>query len=163
MKRLMLMAPCALLFACSGSAESLQAGQWETTVHFTSIDLPGAPPAAVAPMRAAMTQPQVRSDCMTAEQAANPTARMMNTGTNPNACQFTDNVFTGGTIRVHGTCQDPARGSMQISWDGSYTATTMTAQVTTEMHAPAGTQGPQTIRMSGTMTGRRTGDCPAAH
>lgn len=162
-RHLLLGSSALALFACSGSAASLQPGMWETTVQFTSIDMPGAPEAATAPMRAMMSQPQVHSECMTADQAAHPTAHMMNTGTNPNACQFTDNVFTGGTIRVHGTCQDPARGSMQISWDGSYTATTMTAQVTTEMHAPAGARGPQTMRMAGTMTGRRTGDCPAAH
>lgn len=163
MNKLVLFAPTiALAAACSGSAVTLQPGQWETRVQFSSIEMPGAPEAVLVPMRAAMSQPQVRSECMTPEQAANPTGRMMNTGSNPNACQFPENVFTGGTIRVRGTCQDPARGTMQISWDGSYTATTMEARVSAEMRAPPGAQGPQTIRMSGTMSGRRTGDCAAA-
>lgn len=161
MKRLMLLAPCAALFACSGSAVSLQPGQWETTVQFTSIEMPGAPEQMVAPMRAAMSAPQTRSECMTPEQAANPAGRMMNPGGPANSCQYTENTFSGGTIRVHGTCQQPGRGSMQMNMDGSYTATTMTATVTSEMHAPPGTPGPQAIRMSGTLAGRRTGDCPA--
>ena len=37
-----------------------------------------------------------------------------------------ENTFAGGTIRVHGTCQQPGRGTMQMNMDGSYTATTMT-------------------------------------
>jgi len=163
MNKLALFAPMAALAACSGSAVSLQPGQWETTVRFTSIEMPGAPEAMIGPMRTAMSAPQTHSECMTAEQAANPAGRMMNPGGNANACQFTDSTFSGGTIRVHGTCQDPARGSMQISWEGSYTATTMQAQVSSEMHAPPGTPGPQAIRMSGTMSGRRTGDCTTGH
>lgn len=162
MKRHMLWAPpMALLFACSGSAVSLQPGEWETTVRFSSIEMPGAPEAAATQMRAMMGQPQVHSECMTAEQAANPMGRMINPGGERSNCQFSENIFAGGTIRVNGTCRPPMGGTMQMSWQGSYTATTMEARVTSEMTAPPGTQGPQTIRMSGSMTGRRKGDCPA--
>lgn len=163
MKRFVLWAPpLALLFACSGSAVSLQPGQWETTVRFSSIEVPGAPEAVAAQMRAMMGQPQVHAECMTPEQAANPMGRMMNQGGNANDCQFSENTFAGGTIRVTGTCQAAGRGTMQMSWQGSYTATTMEAQVSAEMRAPPGTPGPQTVRMSGNMTGRRMGDCPAS-
>ena len=49
-----------------------------------------------------------------------------------------------------------------MSWEGSYTATTMEGAITAEVQAPPGTEGgPQTIRMSGTLSSRRTGDCPA--
>ncbi len=162
MKRLVFWAPpLALLFACSGSATSLQPGQWETTVRFTSIEVPGVPETAAAPLRAMMSQPQVRSECMTPEQAANPMGRMMNPGGNSGDCQFSENTFSGGTIRVRGTCRAADRGTMQMSWEGGYTATTMEARVSAEMQAPPGTQGPQSVRMAGNMTGRRTGDCPA--
>ena len=162
MKRVVLPAlPVALLFACSPSAVSLQPGMWETTVQFTSIDVPGAPPAQIAAMRAMMSQPQSHSECMTPEQAANPTQRMMNPGSDGNACQFTDSTFAGGTIRVHGTCQAPTRGTSVTSMEGTYTATTIQATVSSEIHPPAGTQGPQSVRMSGTLSARRTGDCPA--
>jgi hypothetical protein len=162
MKRLMLPAlPIALLFACSPGAVSLQPGMWETTVQFTSIDLPGAPPAQLAAMRAMMGHPQTSSSCITPAEAANPTQRMMNPASNGNACQFSESTFAGGSIRVHGTCQAPGRGTSQTNMEGSYTATTMTATISSEMHAPAGTPGPQSVRMSGTLSARRTGDCPA--
>jgi hypothetical protein len=160
MKRVMLPAlPVALLFACSPSAVALQPGMWETTVQFTSIDLPGAPPQQLAAMRTMMGHPQTSSSCMTAAQAANPTQRMMNPGSNGNACQFSESTFAGGTIRVHGTCQAPGRGTQQTGMEGTYTATTIQATISSEIHAPPGTPGPQTARMSGTLNGRRTGDC----
>ena len=164
MKKLALFAPTLVLCAaCSGSAVSLQPGQWETTIQFSSIEMPGAPEAAVAPMRAMMGQPHTQSSCMTAEEAANPTNKMMNPeGAGPQGCTFSENTFAGGTIRVHGSCTPPMGGTMQMNMDGSYTATTMQAQITQEMHAPPGRPGPQTIRLSGNLTARRTGDCPAS-
>jgi Protein of unknown function (DUF3617) len=163
MKKLALFAPTvALAAACSGSSVSLQPGQWETTMRFTSIEVPGIPEAQLAPMRAAMGQPQTRSECMTPEQAANPAGNMLNQGGNGGNCQFSENTFAGGTIRVHGTCQQPGRGSAQMTLDGSYTATTMEARITSHVTPPPGTPGPQSVTMSGTLSGRRTGDC-AAH
>jgi hypothetical protein len=163
MKRFMLPAlPIALLFACSPSAVSLQPGMWETTVQFTSIDVPGAPPQQLAAMRASMMgHPQTNSSCMTAAEAANPTQRMMNPSSNGNACQFSESTFAGGTIRVHGTCQAAGRGTQQMGMEGTYTATTIQATISSEITPPPGTPGPQAAHMSGTLSARRTGDCPA--
>ena len=160
-------APALLLIACGegggggGSAVALQPGQWETTVQFTSIEVPGAPEAAVAQMREMMSRPQTRSECITPQQAANPTGNMMTPGAGSN-CQFSESTFAGGAIRVRGTCQQPGQGSAQMSMEGSYTPTTMQAQISSEVQAPAGTQGgPQSVRMSGTFNSRRTGECAA--
>ena len=163
-------APALLLIACGdgpgggggGSAVALQPGQWETTVQFTSIEIPGAPQEAVAQMREMMSRPQTRSECITPEQAANPTGNMMSAGGGSN-CQFGESTFAGGAIRVRGTCQQPGQGSAQMSMDGSYTATTMQAQISSEVQAPpsAPKGGPQSVRMSGTFTSRRTGECAA--
>lgn len=156
-------APVLLLIACGeggvgGGAVSLQPGQWETTVQFTSIDIPGAPPEMMNSMREMMSRPQTRSECITPEQAANPTGNMVTQGAGNN-CQFSESTFAGGTIRVRGTCQQPGQGSAQMSMEGSYTATTMQAQITSEVQGAAGAQGPQTVRMSGTFASRRTGEC----
>lgn len=160
MKKLALFAPTvALAAACSGSAVSLQPGQWEHTMQFTSIEAPGAPEAQMAAMRQAMGQPHTESSCVTPEQAARPTGNMLNPG--GQNCQFTENTFAGGAIRVHGTCQQPGGGSAQMNMDGTYTATTMNVTLSSEMTMPPGMPGPRSIRMSGTMTGRRTGDCAA--
>jgi hypothetical protein len=163
MKKLALFAPAiALAAACSGSAVSLQPGQWEHTMQFTSIEAPGMPEAQMAAMRQMMGQPRTESECLTPQQAANPTGNMLNPQGGQN-CQFSENTFAGGTIRVHGTCQQPGGGSATMNMDGSYTATTMNVQLTSEVTMAQGMPGPRSLRMSGTMTGRRTGDCPAGH
>ncbi|HYJ53398.1 MAG TPA: DUF3617 domain-containing protein [Allosphingosinicella sp.] len=162
MKKLALFAPTLVLCAaCSGSAVSLQPGQWETTIQFSSIEVPGAPEAMVAPMRAMMSQPQTSSACMTPEEAAHPGNRMMNPNGDNTGCTMSENTFAGGTIRIHATCQT-ARGTMSMNMDGSYTATTMQARINQEMHAPPNTPGPQTVRLTGNLSGRRTGDCTSA-
>jgi hypothetical protein len=167
MKKLVVLAPCAaLLFGCSGGpfggGVTLQPGQWETTVQFTTIDMPGAPPGAAEAMRAMLGQPQTRSSCMTAEQAANPTGTIASPeGAQANGCQFEPNGFAGGTINVRGTCSNPQRGNLQMTMTGNYTATTMEATINQTMSAPPNTPGPQSIRLEGRLTARRTGDCPA--
>jgi hypothetical protein len=168
MKRLVLWAPpLALLAACSGSSVSLQPGQWETTIRMTSIEVPGAPEAMVAQMRTQMAnQVDTRSQCITPQEAANPAGNMLNPSGGGQGCTFTDNIFAGGVINVNGTCAGPGgQGSARMTLAGSYTATTMEGRVSAEVTAPPGAAPPgtpQTVRMSGTMTSRRTGDCPAS-
>lgn len=162
MKKLALFAPTlAFCAACSGSAVSLQPGQWETTIQFSNIEMPGAPEAMIGPMRAMMSQPQTRSECMTPEEAANPANKMTNPEGGNQGCQFTENTFAGGTIRIRATCTAPTRGTMTMNMDGSYTATTMQATINQQMQAPPNTPGPQSIRLTGNLTARRTGDCSA--
>lgn len=168
MRQLVFLAPSvALLFGCSGGgagggAVSLQPGQWEQTIQFTTIDIPGAPPEAAQMMRALMSQPQTRSSCMTPEKAANPGGAFGGPeGNEAEGCQFEPNGFAGGRINVRGTCNHPTRGSLTMTMTGSYTSTTMEGQVSQQMQAPPNTPGPQSIRLEGRVTGRRTGDCTA--
>lgn len=157
--------PALLVAACGGAgggdAVSLKPGQWETTVQFSSIEIPGAPPEAVQQMQQMMRQPQTRSECITPEQAANPAGNMMNPG--GSNCNFTENTFTGGNINVQGSCQQPGQGNVQMRMQGTYTPESMQANISTEVQAPAGMPGgAQTVRMSGNLNARRTGDCPAS-
>jgi len=168
MKRHLLWAPplALLLSGCSESAVSLQPGQWETTIRMTSIEVPGAPEAMVTQMRAQMAnQVDTRSQCITPQEAANPAGNMLNPDGGREGCTFTDNVFAGGVINVNGSCPGPGgRGSARMGLQGSFTATTMEGRVTAEVTAPPGAAPPgtpQTVRMTGTMASRRTGDCPA--
>ena len=155
-------APALLLVACGGGdSVSLQPGQWETSIQFSSIEMPGVPEAQLAQMRQMMNRPQTSSQCITPQQAANPTGNMMTQG--GGTCQFSENVFTGGNINVRGSCQQPGQGNVQMSMQGNYTATSMQAQISTEMQAPPGMPGgAQTIRMGGTLNSRRTGDCASS-
>lgn len=162
MKRLVLWAPSlALLAACSGGgSDQIQPGMWETTSRMTEVEMAGIPPAAVEQMKA----PQTQSQCITPEQAANPAGNMLNQGAENQGCQFPDSTFAGGRINVRGTCQGPnGQGSATMSWQGTYTATTMEGRITVEVQTPGGAEGQtQNLRMAGTLTSRRTGDCPAS-
>lgn len=159
MNRLLLWtAPLALIAACSANNDALQPGQWETVTKMTTVDAPGLPPAALAQMRAQLAnQVQTQSSCITPEQAANPAGTMLNTGGGTPTCQFSDSTFAGGVISVRGTCPGPAgAGSIRMSLTGTYTPTTMEGRISTEIQG-----GPQSMNMSGTLTSRRTGDCPS--
>ena len=158
MKRLMLSVPAIVLAAaCSSQSDSIQAGQWETTTRFTTVEVPGMPPEIAKQMQTQMAnQANTQTRCITPAEAANPTGGMMGSD-NPQGCQFSDQTFSGGTIRVRGTCPGPGgQGQIQMSWEGRYTATTMEGNITTEISG-----GPQNMRMAGTIQSRRTGDCPA--
>ena len=156
MKRIILLAPAMVLaVACSGNSGTIQPGQWETTTRFTSVDVPGMPPQAAEMMRSQLANQPAQTRCVTPAEAAHPAGGMM--GQNPQGCQFSDNTFSGGVIRVRGTCPAPGgQGQIAMSWEGSYTSTTMQGNITSEV-----TGGPQRVRMSGTISSRRVGDCPA--
>jgi hypothetical protein len=166
MKRIALIAPAlALLAACSGGADQIQPGMWETTSEMVDIELPGLPEEAVAQMKARFTgQTQTQSQCITPEQAANPVESMLNQNGGEQGCTFSETVFANGTINVRGTCPGPAgAGSAAMSWQGSYTADTMEGRFTAEFEAAPGSEGAAGgMRMSGTLKSRRTGDCPAS-
>jgi hypothetical protein len=166
MKRLVLWAPSlALLAACSGGgSDQIEPGMWETTTRMTEVEMPGMPPAMAEAMKAQLAnQTQTQSQCITPEQAANPAGKMLNPGGGNQGCTFADSTFSGGVIRVRGTCPGPnGQGQATMSLEGTYTARTMEGRISAEVTAPAGQPaGPQNIRMSGTLASRRTGDCPS--
>lgn len=162
MMRLIFLAPSiALIAACSGNSSSIQPGQWEMVTQMTSIEAPGAPEAMVAQMRASLPQQrQTQSTCITPEQARNPSRNMVGQGNNAAGCEFADTTFAGGNIHIRANCHPPGATSMAMSVDGDYTATQMNGRISVNMTTPGMTGGgTQTIRLSGTLTGRRTGDC----
>ena len=169
MKKMLILVPCtALLFACGGGggggSVALQPGQWEMVTQITGVEAPGAPPAMVEQMRtAAAQQRQTQNRCMSPQEAANPSASLVNAG-QTTGCNFTEQTFSGGNIRIVGTCRGPGgQGEIATRMEGTYTATTMTATVTADIsmgaNAPQG--APSSVRTTATLNGRRTGDCSA--
>ena len=158
MKRLILFVPAVVLAAaCSGQTGTIQPGNWETTTRFTSVEVPGMPEAVAKQMQAQMANQPAQTRCITPAEAANPTGGMMGSQ-NPQGCTFSEQTFSGGVIRVRGSCPGPGgQGQIRMSWEGTYTDTTMTGNITTELSG-----GPQTMRMAGTINSRRTGDCPSS-
>ena len=148
--------------ANSGPAAALQPGMWETTAQFTAIHAPGLPPQMAQALREAMSQPQSRTFCLTAERIGNPTGALAAVEAAANAsCRFEPGGFANGAINVRGLCSGP-EGAQQMSVTGSYTATTMTGTIDWRLPAPSSGEGAQSVRFEGRMTARRTGECPAA-
>jgi hypothetical protein len=149
--------------AASG-ARAMQPGQWEMTTQVTSVEMPGAPPAAQAQLRAQQGQTQTDRRCITPEQAANPTRNLVGSGPQSRNCQFSDTTFAGGVIRIRATCRQPGGpGRAEMAMEGAFTETTLDGRLTVTAVGPNMTGGPgtQTVRASSTVRGRRVGDCPA--
>jgi len=146
------------------SAQSIQPGQWEMASRMDTLEAPGAPPAMVAQMRAQLpNQRSTQRQCITPEQAANPARNLVGRNATSQGCTFADTTFAGGVIRISAACQRPGNpASMRMAMEGSFTATQLDSALRVEVTGPgANGRGTQTVRMTGTMTGRRLGDCPA--
>jgi hypothetical protein len=145
-------------------ASQRQPGQWESVTTIKSMDIPGAPPQVLPQVHAQVGQAETQRECLTAEQTRDPMAqmrRMLSQGNTGN-CNFTDQVFAGGTIRIRGTCNPPGGGTAQVSLEGSFTATTLEANLTMNAQGPAGAAMPgvTSMNMTAEVRGRRVGDCP---
>ncbi|HVQ08815.1 MAG TPA: DUF3617 domain-containing protein [Allosphingosinicella sp.] len=171
MRMLSIAIPCAVLLsgyaslATQGSSEvapsGIEPGQWELVTEMTSVEVAGAPEEILQQMRASMAeQRQTESQCITPEQARNPSANMMGSG-NPAGCEFSDTIWAGGTIRLRATCRPPGSPPVQISVEGTYTARQINNRihVAMDMPDPNGAETPMHLKLGGRMTGRRTGDC----
>ncbi len=158
-KILVAAAPLTLLAACSGgSSDEMQPGEWEMTMQMNEIDAPDMPEELRTMMQQQMGQPETSTDCVDEEAAANPMQSMFADGELGENCDFGDSNIEGGVIDVSGSCESQgAPGPAEMSLQGSYTATTITADV--QMTMDGGPMGE--IRMAGTMNGERTGDCDA--
>ena len=160
MKRFILLAPALLLLGAFADAETgtIQPGEWETTTRFTSVEMPGIPENVAREMETRIAaEAQTQRRCITPEQAANPTERIVESA-DIEGCEFSEATFSGGRIHIRSTCPVPeGGGQMNLSWEGRYTETTMEGDLTTEL-----TGGQQDMRMAGTITSRRIGDCPGS-
>jgi hypothetical protein len=160
-KFLIAAAPLALVAACSGGGGdvALQPGEWTMTTAMTDIEVPGMPEEMVAQMRESMgDQTNTETECISDEEAANPLQGMFSNNEMGENCDFGESSFEGGVININATCEAPGGqpGTATMAIEGTYTATTMDAEMSVNVEG-----GPMEMRMSGTMTGERTGECEA--
>lgn len=153
----------------AAGAASMQPGQWEMVTRIASIEMPGATPEQQAQIQQQQPPPQTERTCITPEEAANPLARFRESMSRDQQgfdCQGNDdNVFAGGVVRIGMTCRSQASPGDQtrLAMVGQFTATTVQAAISVDAQAPSAAQsgGPTAMRIRGTITGRRMGDCPA--
>jgi len=165
-----LLAPLfAFAAACSRAPENgqaaavaLQPGLWETVDVFTTADISGVPDAVATQVRSQLNRPDTNRNCLTPQMAANPAQNLREglargaAGRGGQECRFSEMVYAGGVVRVRATC-----GPAQLTMDGGFTATTADIRLTTTAQGPAeGGGAPRLLRLHGTSTSRRVGDCP---
>ncbi len=149
--------------APAATGPAMQPGQWEMVTQVTALEMPGAPPAAQAQLRAQQGRSQTDRQCITPEQAANPSRNLVS-GAQSGNCQFGDTIWSGGVIRIRATCRQPGgSGQAEMAMEGSFTATTLDARLSVIATGPnlTGAPGTQQMRATSIVRGRRVGECPA--
>jgi hypothetical protein len=137
--------------AAGGSASSasssvaLQPGEWESQVQAAkaSPSSPGMPPATVR-------------FCITPEQAANPNAAALAADHGSSDCTAKDYSMTGGRIRGTTVCNMKSGGSIRMTTDGQYTATTYEMTIKSQIDVAG-----RSINSETHVKAQRVGDCPA--
>ena len=142
MRSMAIFALAAFGAGCSGSGDSIQAGNWET-----KTTLAGA------------TRTMTR--CIAEPEASDPVDGLLRTAT-WSQCQVQESRFSGGEISARATCTGftqgvvPSAVSRRVSLDGKYTATSIDGSISATRidEQDAATE-------TGTVSARRVGDCPA--
>jgi hypothetical protein len=146
------------------TAQSIQPGEWEMTSEMVSVEAPGAPPQVAAQLRASLpNQRQTRRQCITPAEAANIGRNLIGNEATARGCRFADTTFAGGVIRIGVNCRQPGgQATMQMAVQGSFSATQLNAGLRMNLTGPRQEgSGVQAITMTGRMSGRRIGECPA--
>ena len=172
-------ASTTMLIACSGGGgnnatasgsgpANRQPGLWETSAKVTALELTGASPEMQARANARVGQVQTANECVTPEMVRDPVAQMRammaRQGATAN-CQFLDQVWGGGVIRVRARCPAAQGGSAEIAIEGSFTETTMRATMNVTASGPASAEMPGVtgLRLTAETNGRRVGECPGSN
>ncbi|MCA1749364.1 MAG: DUF3617 domain-containing protein [Parasphingopyxis sp.] len=129
-------------------------GKWRSTIEFTEFDIPGLPPSVAGMVRSQLGRSQTTEYCVTPDDLRRPSADAMG-GEGAENCEYEDWSYRGGEMRAVLVCEIPGQGRARMEMTGTGTPTTYRSTIASEM---SGTQM-GTIRMNGTVTGERIGDC----
>jgi outer membrane murein-binding lipoprotein Lpp len=136
-----------------------QPGQYSQTMKITKLEIPGAPPEAVAQMKAAMGAQQDTSFCLTKEMSDKGFEEMFREVGRDGECKYERFNVSGGKLDALLQCESKTEGKGTITMAG--TVTSQGSDVTVEIDTvnPASPMGSSTIGMN--MVSKRIGDCPA--
>ncbi len=147
MNRLFAAAPLLLILPAATSSLPIQPGKWQSTVTILDMQSPNMPPGVGAGMRA---HPTTVTACVTAAQAADgPRSVLQNSN---GRCHYTTFNATGGRLNAVMVCAF-AQGTMTVTSNGTYTATTMDVSGSTV------TTGRMQMTSKSHTSGRRIGPC----
>lgn len=146
------------------AAIKLQPGQWQTTATIGELSMPGAPPEVQAAIGKSVARTNTVADCVTPEEAANPSAQML-TGGQGGQCRYENFSMNGGRMNAVMICSQPGQpGEMRATLTGSYAPTQYTMDMAMKMALPGiatGATGEQGMSMTARIAGKRLGECAA--
>ena len=177
MKRLILLAPAALLFACdsgpdvdmtnasveqvanqvraeggaSGGDAFVRPGKWRASVRIEDVAIPGMPADMAAQMRSRIAQASEVETCLNPEDVKRPSEDFFAAQKN---CRYDHFRMGDGRIDAKMTCTHQGM-TQQMEMEGSYGPDNY--RMTTSMRTEAG--GPGAMTMKTTVESRRIGEC----
>ena len=142
--------------AASGGEVKMRAGQWEHTVEFTELEMPGVPANMQDMVKQNMGSGVTTTSCMTEEEANQPNADFFG-GEGNDDCTYEEFDRTGNRMTLRMTCDAGNGGTAKVAMDGEFNAESFTLNMDNQVSGtPAGD-----VNMKGTVSGRRIGDCPS--
>jgi len=139
-----------------GPEIALEPGQWEQSVNFTELDMPGAPDAVKDMLTKNMAASVTSQSCLGPDDVTKPDADFFAGQGNGN-CTYREFDRNGSRLKLSMTCEEPGQGASTIAMEGEFGATEYAFDVATTVEA----QGAQAMSMKGRVTARRIGECPA--
>ena len=135
------------------AALKMEPGQWEVTNEVLSATAPGLPEGTLTKM---VGQKTTASNCVTPEQAANPSANFLAAQKNSN-CTYQNFSMEDGRMTGTLTCSGgQVPGEMEMKMAGEYSARSYV--MNTDMNAK-GMPGGMTMTIKARTSGRKVGEC----
>jgi len=135
------------------AAEQLHAGQWEIASEVLSMK---SADKGVPAIKLAAGSKSTTTSCIAKDEVARPQASLF--AGDGKTCSYDRFYMTDGDLSAATTCrQKNLDGTINSSIQGSFTADTFTATVTTATYLT----GSGDVQMTTKLSGRRIGECPA--
>ncbi len=135
-------------------------GQYTQTMKVTKFEVPSAPPEMAKQMKAAMSEAQTTTFCLTKEMSDKGFEEMFNKLGKGGECKYQRFAVSGGKLDALLECQSKTEGKGTITIAGTVGSQGSDVKVEIDTVNPASPMGNSTIGMQ--MVSKRTGDCPAA-
>lgn len=135
-------------------AMKIQPGQWTATTEVVGVDAPVGGDV----LKQMVGQKSSKSDCVTPEQAAKPSAAFLAVQQTSN-CTYRDWSLEGGRIQGTMTCDGgQIPGQVVMTMTGAYASTRYDLDMNMKT---AGLPGGAALTVKAKSSGRRTGECSA--
>jgi hypothetical protein len=147
----------ALPLAVSGlsaAGSGMAPGKWRSSTTITDMTIPGLPPQVAQMVKGRMGQSYSVDSCITPEQASRPPSEALGARKGSD-CKYENFSFSGGKLSAVMVCNVKGQGQMRSIVNGTVSGTgyTMTTDTTID-NARTGA-----MKVKGTVTGKRIGDC----